>query len=118
MLSVILLAAVISLAQYGITSRYALLILEHKATSQSLAEACVEVARIAVVNDPLYVTTNRMIVVGSATCTIERILVNTPISGQSRVEASATVSGATTNLRVDIGTALGETVQRQEVPTL
>lgn len=117
MLSVILLAAVISLAQYGIISRYALLTLEQKESTESLAGACVQVARIAVVNDPQYQTTNKIVSVGTDSCLIEHIFAQTPSLGISRIETSASSSGAMTNLRVEVDTASGAIVRLEEIPT-
>ena len=117
-LSVILLGAVISLAQYGITSRYALLTLEQKEISVSHAEACVQVARIAVVNDSLYETQNHVVPIGNTNCLIRHIFPNTPTMGFSRVETTASSSGATTNLRVEIKTNSGAITKVEEIPTL
>jgi hypothetical protein len=116
MLSVVLLAAVISLAQYGITSRYALLHLEHKTVTLTRAQACVEVARIAVVNDPFFETTNKEVVIDDATCILEEVFANTPASGFSRIEATARLQGATTNVRAEINTNSGDVVRFEEVP--
>jgi Tfp pilus assembly protein PilV len=117
-LSVILLAAVISLAQYGITSRYALLTLESKTITEELAHACVQVVRIAIFNDNLYKTSNHVIPIGNSNCIIKDIFTNTPTQGVSRIEASASLSGATTNLQVDVQVSTGEIVRTLEVPTL
>ncbi len=114
MLSVILLAGVVSLAQYGITSRYALLALEKKEISQSLAEACLQVARIAIVNDPSYVVTNKQVAIDSAWCTI----VSIDASGSnSVVKASASSSKATTNLRAEINKTSGVIIRIEEKVT-
>jgi Tfp pilus assembly protein PilX len=113
MLSVILLVAVISLAQYGIISRYALLTLEHKEISASRAEACVQVARIAVSNDPLYETTNKQVAVGDSWCELVSIEAD---DDTSIVEASASSSEATTNLRVEIDNTTGSISKHEEVP--
>lgn len=115
MVSVILLAAVISLAQYGITSRFALLSIEHKTETLTRTQACVEVARIAVVNDPDFETTNKEVAIEDAVCVLEEVFANTPNSGLSRVEASAELLGATTNIRAEINTATGAIVRFEEV---
>ena len=116
MLSVVLLAAVISLAQYSMISRYALLTLEQKEVSVSLAQACVQVARIAIVNDPLYQTQNHVVPLGNARCFIDHIFPQTPSSAKSRVETTASSSGATTNLRVEINTSSGAVTKMEEIP--
>lgn len=116
-LSVILLAAVISLAQYGISSRYALLDLENKTISEELARSCVQVARIAVFNDNLYETTNHIIPVGDFRCEIKNISANTPYPGISQFEIQASSSGATTNLVIEIEANSGNILLVEEVPT-
>ena len=75
-ISVVLLASVISAAQFGITGRYTLLDLERKAESESLAEACLQVARIAVFNDPAYEVTDRGVLVGKNWCDVQKIVKN------------------------------------------
>jgi hypothetical protein len=98
-LSAVLMVGVVTLAQYSITARYSLLDLENKTKSENLANACVAVARIAVVNDPLFSATNKIVAVGSETCTIESV---TTSGSNRRVKVSAVVRGATTNYQVDI----------------
>ncbi|MFM2374782.1 MAG: hypothetical protein RLZZ234_777 [Candidatus Parcubacteria bacterium] len=108
-LSAVLMVGVVSLAQVGITSRYSLLDLENKTKSESLAHACVAVARIAVVNDPLFSVPNggKRVVVGNALCFIETT--NSSPSGPpalysntNRVKVTASSTNATTNYQVDI----------------
>lgn len=117
-LSVILLASVISLAQYGITSRYALLTLENKTITEELAQACIQVARIAIYNDHLYETVDHLIPIGNYNCMIKNIFANTPLLGTSRIETNASLSGATTNLRTEIQANSGKIIKIEEIPTL
>lgn len=111
-LSVVLLAAVVSLSQYGVTTRYALLDLERKGESETLASACLEVARIAVMNDPSYSVTNLSINVGTSTkvCKIETVS-----AGVVKVSASST--GAVTNLKATINTTNGNFTKLEESQT-
>ena len=116
-LSVALLIGVVSLAQYGITTRYALLDLERKATADSLARACLDLVRVAVVNDPAYTSSGKNVSVGSAICRVEQVLANTPSAGFSRAVTSASSTGATTNLKAEINTATGAITKLEELPT-
>lgn len=114
-LSVVLLAAVVSLSQYGVTTRYALLDLERKAESETLASACIEVARIAVMNDPSYSVAfppGITLTVGTSTklCKIETVS-----GGVVKVSASST--DAVTNLKATINTAAGDIIQLEESQT-
>jgi hypothetical protein len=111
MLSVILLAAVISLAQYGIVSRYGLLTLEHKEISQARARACIQVARIAIVNDPDFEVADKPVAFEDSWCEIVSIDAG---GGTSVVQVSASSSGATTNLEAVIDAASGDVTGVQE----
>jgi len=117
-ISVVLLASVISVAQFGITGRYILLDLERKAESESRAEACAQVARVAVFNDPAYEVTDKAVPVGKSWCNVLSIVKNSPSSGFSRVEVSASSTGATTNLRATVDTSTGNITRLIELPIL
>lgn len=114
-ISTVLLIAVISIAQYGIGTRFSLLDLENKTKSENFANACVGIARIAVVNDSLWTETNRVVKVENASCVIESVAPNTPNPSTSRVKVSAVVSAATTNYQVDIDEASGNIVRFVEL---
>lgn len=113
-LSVVLLAAVVSLSQYGVTTRYALLDLERKAESETLASACLEVARIEVLNDSSYSVSlpGLSLQVGTSTkvCKIETVS-----AGVVKVSASST--GATTNLKATVNTTSGNITKLEESST-
>lgn len=118
-LSSVMLVSVVSLAQYGMTTRFALLDLENKTKSESLANACVAVTRIAVVNDSSYVVSiEKSVAVGSDVCKIESIAKDTPSSGTSRIKVSATIpsNGATTNYQFDVNTTTGAITRFVELP--
>ncbi len=112
-LAAVLMVAVVTLAQYGITARYALLALEHKTTSEGRAGACIASARVAVVGDPSWTATNKVVPVGTGTCIIESV--NT-VSGNRRIKVSGVSGDATTNYVVDIAPSTGALVQLVEVP--
>ena len=101
-IAVILLTAVVSLGSRGIAGRFILLDIENKQISQALAEACVQVAIIKIVNDAEYAGLGVSVPVGTKTCTI--VSVTTPPGGESIIQASANVNGATTNLVVKVDT--------------
>ncbi len=113
-LSVVLLGAVISLAQYGMISRFALLTLEQKEVSHARARACIQVARIAIVNDAFYETTNKKVSVAGSWCII--MLVDA-MGSESVVQVSASSSGAVTNLEAVIDTTSGAVTKVIEVVT-
>lgn len=52
-LSVMLLGMTLSLAQFGLMSRFSILALEERAVSERYAHACVSYVRILVFNDPM-----------------------------------------------------------------
>jgi type II secretory pathway component PulK len=111
MLSVMLLGVVISLAQYGMVSRYALLTLEQKEISNALARGCIQVARIAIANDPLYETANKQVSYDDSWCEIVSIAV---VGSMSVVRTSASSSGAVTNLEAVIDSASGDVRKIEE----
>lgn len=118
-ISTVLLIAVVSVAQFGIASRFLLLDLERKTETETLAEACLQIARVAIYNNPLYAVEHRMVTVGVPTsrCLIRSIVPNIPSTGQSTVEVTASSTNATTNLRAVITTMSGNILRREEIPT-
>lgn len=114
MLSVILLGAVISLAQYGIVSRYALLTLEQKEVSHTRARACIQVALIAIANDPLYETNNKKAAFDGSWCDIVSVDAD---GSESVVRVSASSSGAVTNLEAVVDASSGDILKIKEIPT-
>ncbi len=116
--SVVLLGATLSLAQFGIASRYFILDLEHKTVSEKLAEACVHIARISVYNDPTYEVDSSddvRIPVGTKECWIYEI----ERSGNvSRVETRGESGKAVTNLRVFVDNTDGDFTSWEEIPNL
>ncbi len=107
----VLLISVIALGSRSIGTRFLLLDLERKDASKSLAEGCVQVAIIAIVNDPAYSASNVSVPVGSGTCTIKSVVSGT-------IKTTANVSGATTNLQVSVDTSSGAIISWQETATL
>ena len=111
-MSVVLLATTLSLAQLGIVCRYLALDFENKNASEHLAEACVHVARIAAYNNPLTNINNRVIPVGNEFCTIISI---TPHSTESTIDAIATRGTAVTTYRVMVNTTDGDFISWNEL---
>ena len=111
-LSSALLASTLALAQFGIASRFFILNLEQKASSQKLAEACLEMMRIKVYNQPSYsnLTAQTFSLAGS-TCTV----VSATSSGSvSSVRVSAQEGTASTNLWALIDNQTGSTTKLYE----
>ena len=92
-----LLATTLSLAQFGIASRYFILDLENKRASEKLAEACVQIARINVYNDFSYSVTRPGIKINVAgkECVIASVSSGT-------ITTQATSSNSITNLAVKV----------------
>lgn len=115
-MSVTLLATTLSLGQFGLANRFFILDLEMKSVSQKLAEACVNIARIEVYNNPAYsVTSPITLPVGADSCTLFTI---TRSSTRSTVEAKGVKGNAITNLQVVIDNMNGNFISWAEIPTL
>lgn len=97
-LSLILIVVAVVMSQSGFLTRQILSESESKERSAGLAEACVDIAMLSLVNNPLY-PGNSTESVGPDTCFIRPILFNTPLFGQNTIETKAVINGATTNLR-------------------
>jgi len=114
-ISVLLLAAVISLGTRGVMGRYLLLDLENKKKSEGLASACVQSAIIGIAVDPTHEDANNTVAVGKSECLIVSVLANTPSAGKTTIETQGIVSGATTNLRVVVDSATADIESLKEV---
>ena len=121
-LSSVLLVTTLSLAQFGIASRFFILDLEFKTVSEKLAEACVHVARIKAYNDPAYeVEVDDPVVVSfdGKECTIISV---TPGSGsdddETTIVTTNTSDDAVTNYIVVVDNTTGDFLSWEEIPTL
>ena len=95
LLSLILIIITTTLNQTSFFTRSMLLDAEYKERSAALAEACVDIARLKIANDPTYPGNESSISIGSDICQIRPIISNT-------IETRATSSESVTNLRVVI----------------
>jgi hypothetical protein len=112
-ISAVLLATTLSLAQFGIANRFFILHLEQKAVSEKLAEACAHIARIQVYNDPAYVTyTATTVPIAGDTCTIRSIEAT---DDESSIEVQAITGESVTNLLVVVNNDTGDFVSWTEV---
>jgi hypothetical protein len=105
-ISAVLLATTLGLAQFGIANRFFILNLEQKTDSEKLAEACVQIARIYAYNDPARVVTpadNLYVKLTNGGCVI-RSLSTDGSSQEVSIETVATSSDAITNLSVLVDT--------------
>lgn len=105
-ISAVLLATTLGLAQFGIANRFFILNLEQKTDSKRLAEACVQIARIYAYNDPARVVApadNKYIKLTNGGCVI-RSLSTDVSSHEVTIETIATSSDAITNLSVLVDT--------------
>jgi hypothetical protein len=113
--SVVLFVSTLSLAQFGIASRFFMLDIENKIASEKLAEACVEYAQISVYNDPYYILdTPRVVLVGKASCSIISITKN---GNESTIRTKGTRGDAVTNLEVVVDTTTGNLLSWEEIST-
>lgn len=104
LLTVILLVAVTSLNENGFFVRSEVLDSEYKNASQGLAEACISSAILSLAKDPTYSVVDESISVGSDSCTLDTIELDTP-PGMVTISASAVYpsgvsQGAVTRIQV------------------
>lgn len=115
-ISAVLLATTLGLAQFGIANRFFILNLEQKASSKKLAEACVHIARIQAYNDPLYTRTTPLSVpVANGSCDIISI---TPNGSETAIVSRARTGDAITNLSVVVDNTDGDFLSWEEIPTI
>ncbi len=107
MISAVLVVTVLSLAQFGVASRYFLLDLEQKSASEKLAEGCVRLAQLYIIRDPLTTTASLpfggVFPINGKTCTLQII----HSGSQSTAAAYAVTSKATTRYSVQFDTSTG-----------
>lgn len=114
----VLLITVVAMAQKGIAGRYLLLTLENKSVSEAAAEGCIEIARVKIANNPSYTVLPSApitVPVGSGSCTILSVALS---GGSSIITATASSTGATTNLVATVTSATSDIVMWNEVAVL
>jgi hypothetical protein len=115
-LSAVLLATTLSLAQFGIANRFFILNLEQKAVSKKVAEACVQIARIKVYNDPTYtVSTPVSVAIAGGTCNIYTVTVS---GSNSSIKATSQNGDTISNLCVIVNNTTGDFTTWKELPTI
>ena len=117
LISISLLIIVIAVSFQGFAGRFAILESELKEESDFLAEACVQTARLKLLQDNSY-TGDETITVGNKTCRIVDVD-NTPLSNAT-IQVSASSSDAYTNLEVIVDASAPPTVfikSWEEVPS-
>jgi hypothetical protein len=114
-LSTVLLATTLTVAERGITERFANLYLEHKEKSEALAHACVAIGRIFILNDPQYAHSDtRSYPIEGAMCDITRV---TSHAGYSDLYTHAVFERAHTALHVTISHTTGDIQSIVEEPS-
>ena len=103
-LSSVLLASTLALAQFGIANRFFILNLEQKSMSSKRAEACVEIARIKAYNNPSYTTSAMSVTIGGGTCTLTSVAVS---GNTTTIKATATETVASIRDLGDVATQNG-----------
>jgi hypothetical protein len=113
LVSVILLGMTLSLTQFGIVSRFNLLLYEEKHMSRALAESCLHYAKIFIVNDSEYtIPSPRSLPVGEAICTLVEV---TKGLTTHTIKTQGSVRDTVTNLVVELNTEDGTLVSWKEV---
>lgn len=111
-LSSVLLASTLALAQFGIANRFFILNLEQKSMSEKRAEACVEIARIKAYNNPTYTTSATSVTIGGGTCTLTSVAVS---GNTTTIKATATEGDTVSNLLVTVDNTTGNFTTFSEV---
>ena len=115
-LSAVLLTSTISLAQFGIANRFFILNLEQKNASKKLAEACVQIARIKIYNDPAYtVSAPLSIGIAGSTCRIYTVAANGTVT---EIRTTAHNGAAVSNLCATVNNTTGDFVSFKEMPNI
>jgi len=113
LLSVTLFGMTLSLAQFGIVTRFNMLNIEQKQTSALLAESCVQYAEIFVAHDPEYLLTQpQEFSVGDHTCTLIAV---TKHGSEHTIEAQGISGPGITNLEVIVDSQNGHLISWEEV---
>ena len=112
-ISTVLFVATLSIAQFGIASRYFIMDLEQKTASYKLAEACLEVVRIKIYNDASY-SQNALqnINIDNQICTIESVTKN---GLQTIVKVTGKNSLAITHLQIIFNNQTSDYISWMEV---
>jgi hypothetical protein len=107
--SAVLLTSTLSLAQFGIANRFFVLNLEQKTTSAKAAEACLQMMRVKVYNNPNYTSNTRTTYTfPSTSCDV----ISATSSGSvSSVRVSGKSGDAVTNLWALIDNNTGSTTR-------
>ncbi|MBY0310192.1 hypothetical protein K2Q16_03555 [Patescibacteria group bacterium] len=112
-ISSVLLVTTLSLAQFGLTHRYFILDLEHKSVSTHLAEACVHIARVLIMNSQSdSLTFPHPFPVHQEFCTIHLI---TRAGTTSAVETEGTHEGISTHYSVTVDNNNGSFLSWEEI---
>lgn len=107
---ILAIVGVVSLAAY--TSRFNVLGGELKERTHAFAEACMDAALLALVQNPAYAGSEIIAVSGSDTC---EILPVESAGAERTVKARATVAGAMTNISMTVNPATRAIVSWEEV---
>lgn len=113
--SAVLLATTLGLAQFGLANRFLIMHLEQKTASEKLAEGCVQMARIKVYNEPSYTVSLRDVSIAGGTCTINSV---TNSGSASTIKVTATEGESISNLCVVVNNTNGSFTSWKEVPKL
>lgn len=112
-ISVVLLATTLTLAERGILYRFSVLDRTNKIISEQLAVACAEVATLLLANNRTYTATSSITIpVGDESCTISSI---TNSASVATITARSTYQGPTTNYVVTQSLQTGELLTWTEV---
>ena len=123
--STVLVVTVVSLAQFGVASRFFLLDFEKKTLSAQLASGCAHMGRVYIyqqhditesgIPEVTPHAQGTLPIGDTGTCTFVDIAPDTPATGVSRMEIVAEYKDATTRLEVDVEHTSGDFTRWVEI---
>jgi len=113
-ISFVLLLVAVSLSFSSFFQRFNVYDSELKAVSNSLANACADVALLKIANGQSF-SPNEIITINSNTCTIKSVTV---ADGEATILIQASYQNAFTNLKIKVNTSTASITSWTEIPTL
>jgi hypothetical protein len=115
-ISSLLLIQSATVGNMSIMTHISLMKLGEKSKTDLVARGCLEVARIAIINDPLFSTVNRTVkVTPYESCNIEQVIPLSPDLGFSTVIVSSSSTYSESRYRAVIGHVTGSTTRFESV---
>lgn len=116
-ISLLLVTISVTVATTGFLSRFNVLASENKERSLGLAEACLEKAVLRLAQNPSDTTTGS-VSVGTESCNVYSVSLNTPSVNQVTIQAKGNVNNAITNLKLIIDSVTFSQISWEELLSL